>query len=78
MKRFCVKCQFDKPAEGFVRLHRGKFGRIKVHVCADCAGRMKRTRTVEQRDAFGQAVRERNSARASSAAMAREKLKGQV
>ena len=63
--RFCLKCQLDKPKEGFVCRAGGRFGRTKVYMCADCAARVKACATAAQRDAFGREVTKRNGTRQS-------------
>lgn len=51
--RYCTRCGFEKPADGFVCLSRGRFGRTKVWMCADCNQRQKTLGDQAQRDAFG-------------------------
>lgn len=61
--RYCIRCQADKPADGFVCLRRGKFGRSKVYVCEDCNQKIKGIdMSVAARDAFGRGVTESNHA----------------
>lgn len=55
--RYCTRCQFEKPAEGFVCLSRGRFGRTKVWMCADCHRRQKNLGNQAQRDAYGREMR---------------------
>lgn len=53
-RRYCNNCQALKPAAGF------KSFRIKNHttryMCADCAERRLKPRSVESRDAFGKTI----------------------
>ena len=60
--RFCVRCQMDKPADGFTCRLTGKLGRNKVYECADCTARRKATGNAKERDAFGRRVSEQNKA----------------
>lgn len=56
MKRFCVKCQKEKPREGFKLQVRG---RTKFSLCGDCSSR-KVPATQAERDAYGEQTRQEN------------------
>jgi hypothetical protein len=66
----------DKPAEGFVKLRRGRFGQVTIYVCEHCAARMKKTKTQKDREDFGKEMSERNRAMSSNRMLGNTNQKG--
>lgn len=56
MKKFCIRCQKEKPREGFKLQVRG---RTRFLLCGDCSNR-KVPASIAERDAFGEQTRREN------------------